>query len=179
MFQWLKNLFRGAERYDTYRPSEKLIFNFHNGKKWVKADPQAVFCRLKEVWGDLSVDMKVARSPMAEATEAHRLAMTKIRNIFNLPPLQEGLFADETLTDFQATELLDSFMTFVGALKKNSSQTPTNAKETSPSMPSTSSESPPTQSIADSGSTENDSKTDKLMPSVSGSESAWGQSAPD
>lgn len=171
MFQWLKNLFRRKERYDVYTPSEKLIYAYYNGKDWVSADPIAVFRRLKDVWGDLSVDMKVARSPMKDATVGHRKALDKIRKIFNLTPLREDLYADNTLTDLQASDLLEHFLTYVGSLKKNSSQNQTSATETSDSTPSTSEDSQPTQSIADSGSTENGQATEQQQESVSESPS--------
>lgn len=170
MFGWLKNLFRRKERYDVYTPSEKCIYTYWNGKEWANADPIAVFRRLKEVWGDLSVDMKVARSPMKDATIAHRKALDKIRKIFNLAPLRDDLYADNTLTDVQASDLLDHFLTYVGSLKKNSSQIPTSVEETSDSMPSTSEDSQPIPSIAACGSIENGQSVAEPMKSVLGQE---------
>ncbi len=155
MWQWWKSLFRAKPNYDTYKPSERVIYTYWNGQNNVTEDPIIVYRRLMDVGPELSVDMKVSTSIHKDAGIAYVAMVKKIRGIFDLKPMSEG-----GLTEAETVQLLDHFLTFCGMVKKNSSPTPTNATATSPSSPSSWVGNPPTANTSASGSTANEPTTD-------------------
>lgn len=140
----------GNARADTYLPAERLIYRYFNGSKVIAADPVLLFRGILGVGPELSAEIKIARSPSAEAPKAHADAVAKVRNIFKAAPLSE----DGTgLGDQECLDLLDHFLIYCDGLKKNMSPTVTSPEETSAPTPSSSGGSPPTGSTPDSGST--------------------------
>ena len=160
------------ERYDVYRPTERMIYTYWDGKDEKKADPLVLYKRLMDVWPSLSIDMKVARSPLRDAPKAHDKAMAQIREVFNTQRMEEG-----GLSEIETLRLLDHFLIYCECIKKNSSMS------AMPSMPLedfpiTSEEGPPTSSSSVSGSTGTGESTEPPKPLPSEPESPLGPSTP-
>lgn len=166
MFDWLKSWFMKPERYDLYKPSQMLIYNYWNGTVTVRADPMVLYRRMMEKAPELRIDIKVAESTLVkpeEADKARQLALTKIRNIFEVVPLDQ----DKGLTEAATEELFDHFLTFLGALKKNSRTSQTLPIATSVPLQPTSEGSCPMPSSADSGCIENEKPSEGRGQSTS------------
>lgn len=162
MFGWLKNLFK--KKQDPYTSSEREIFTFWNGVKWVRGDPMVLYKRMMDVGPSLSINMKVADSPSNAAGKAHDDMMMQIRGIFGLKPL-DGVDSNGTLTDSRAQDLLSDFMEFCDTVKKNSRKSPTTSKPSEESK-LTSGAAPPISNTSDSGSTADVPSTASPEPSL-------------
>lgn len=159
LFGWLS----GGGRGDLYHPRDRLIYRYFDGQREVAADPMVLYKLLMDVGPEIGIDMKVAASPSKDAGKAHDKMVQKIRGAFGVLPLKDG-----GLTDLESVELLQHFLVFVDAIKKNSSPLPTSPGETpAPSAPS-SVAGPPTPSSSGSGSTGGGSSTVGPPPSPSG-----------
>lgn len=156
----------GEHRFDDYRPKERKIYRYWNGKKYVEADPMVLYKRMMEVKGDLTADQKLARSISKDALKGHTAMLTKIRNIFEVDKYEDG-----GLTEAETSDLLDHFMIYCHWVKKNSSPSAISPEATSPTSPPSSVENPSTSSISDSGSTEDEKKTDEPESSPTAPES--------
>ncbi len=138
MFGWIQNLLfhyydRCLDRsmYDVYEPRQRQIYSYFDGQRVIKADPVVLFKRLADVGPELDVDYRVARSQSKDARKAHDAMVAKIYRVFNIKPLAEG-----GLTETEATELLDHFITFNEAIKKKSSHFATYSTNSEVSEPS-------------------------------------------
>lgn len=156
--KWLKSLFGKAEPFDTYTPTERLIFHYYDGKETVHADPYVLFKRMMKYAPELDVAMRVSVNPLVnkdQARDAHDEMIEKIRDIFSVKPFEQS-----GLTELETVELLNRFLAFCGSVKKNSKVMPTNSTPSEPPLAQPSS--PPTPLGSVSGSTENASSTDVL-----------------
>lgn len=167
MFGWFK------KKKDIYSPEERQIFKFFNGSRIVYADPIPLWKRVADVGPILSIDIKVANSMSKDAGTAKELAASKVRKIFNLKELENGIEipTEGTLTDDECFGVLNEFLEWSNRLKKNSKTTVISAEETLPSLDSSSVDSPPTKNTQASGSTVTDPKpgTPTKSPKVSAS----------
>lgn len=163
MWTWLKSFFV-RDRLDIYSPKERLIYKFFNGERMVTIDPIVLNQRVMDAWPDMSIPMKIAMSSSKAAKQGRIDAVNKIREVFMLKPLTNGIEVVNTLTDVEAINLLTAFLTYCGNVKKNSPTLPTMSKPTEDFKP-TSGNAPPTSSTSDSGSTENECLTEKPVPS--------------
>ena len=155
---------------DVYRPDERLIYAYFDGRTIIRADPLALWRRIAEIGPTLAIDIKVATSPLSKAPAAEANAINKIREIFAIKP-KDGLDCTGTLSDDQVAELLDHFMTAQAALKKNSRSTPTPSKPaTEPPGEATSPASSATGSTSATGSAANASSTGEPASSPSASQ---------
>lgn len=171
MWTWLKKLFSGAAAEetrrlpDTYKPTERVIYNYWDGEKMIRADPMVLFKAIMAAGADLWIDIKVSMSEMKDAPKAFDNAVKKIRGIFNVKSLTDG-----GLTEAETLNLFDSFLVYVEELKKNSKTFPTLPTATSVPLGNSTGASPPTPNTSDSGSTDNVPLT--VAPSMSPSEPA-------
>ena len=168
-------------RGDLYRPGERLIYSYFNGQKIVRADPLRLYKRVMEYGPELSINLKVAKSPMKDADKCHTDAVKRCREIFDVKPVEDG-----GLTELETIDLLDHFLLYTQALKKNTKNSPTDVE--SPSL--LASEQPtdasqPTANLPDSGSTASASSTAPPEPSptvppspLAASTPAWNTTAP-
>lgn len=171
-FAWIKSFFsrpttnQPPERLDFYQPKDRLIFHYFNGKEIVKADPVILYKRMMEKGPSLSVNLKVANSPMKDADTAYGKAVGEVREIFALPTPKDDLRAieEECLTQVEAIELLDFFLAYCNDIKKNLRTSLISPMETSPDSNPSSDASPPTTNSLDSGSTDEEPSTDKPTP---------------
>jgi hypothetical protein len=166
-FSWLYGLLtREEDRWDTYKPSQRAIFNYFNGERMVKADPLVLWKKVMDKAPDLDIDFKVSKSPSKNADQAHQNLIKNIRTMFNIKQLENGIEPNDTLTDNECIDLVNKFLTYCGWVKKNSSNSATPATATSPSTnsPTSNGEVPPTPSTSDSGSTVPATPTDGLAP---------------
>ncbi len=161
MWKWIKGWFgkrtplkQDGYAYDLYTLEERRIYRYYDGEKLVSADPMALHKRVMDVGPELSVDMKVANSPMKGAKEAHEKMLSKIRVIFSVKRFEEG-----GLTELETIDLLDHFLNYEDIQKKITQPYPTSPTDPSPSSASSSVESPPTASATASGSTKEESST--------------------
>ena len=167
MFSWLKNLFTGRQgRYDLYRPAERQIYKFWDGKKEVADDPMLLYKRMMDVGPELSINIKVANSPLKDAGEAHTKMLEQIRNIFRVAPLAAG-----GLTEYETVGLLDHFLLYCAELKKNLRSFATLPGSLAAASANSSAASPPTEKPSESGSTANAPSTAGPPPSPSEPES--------
>lgn len=174
IWQWFASWFTKTpalpqESFDLYFPSEREIYTYSpDGIHLRKVDPLPIYKRIMAIGPELSVDIKVSKSPMKDASKAHDEAIRKIREVFDLVPLDQG-----GLTEQEAMDLLNHFLAYCDYIKKNSSQYQTSPATTSspispPSPPSGdagSTHAPATMSSSDSGSTDKDSSTAMPVPS--------------
>ena len=171
LFGWLLGIFRRKlppveeERYDVYKPTERLIYRYWDGKEEHTADPLALYKKLMDVWPSLCIDMKVARSPLKDAPKAHDKALTQVRGVFGTQKMEEG-----GLSELETLQLLDHFLIYCEWIKKNSSMSamPSTLSE---DFPTTSEDAPPTSSSSVSGSTDTGASTEPPRPSPSVPES--------
>ncbi len=153
------------DRYDVYLPRERLIYSYFNGKELINADPMVLYKKVAAKGEMLNADITASNVPQSKfAGPARERLIKSIQEIFGVKPLEEG-----GLTELETTELLDSFMVFCEAVKKNSSPTQTQAEETWPStaLPSKEGKDQPTSKPSDSGSTESESTSNHKPPSPS------------
>jgi hypothetical protein len=113
MFGWFK-------KADYYGDRQKKLFKYWNGSRVVKADPLVIYKKFLEVRPDLAVNIKLARSAHKDSNEGHDKAMAKIREVFQIPVPANELEPKGTLTHSELSGLLDSFLTYIDKLKKNS-----------------------------------------------------------
>lgn len=148
MFRKLFSWFRGGEeQYDLYKPSQKKIYAYWNGREEIQADPIMLYKRMMVKGPELSIDLKVADSSSKDAAKAHDAAIVKIQEIFSLKPYENG----GGLTQTQQIELLEHFLIYCEWLKKNSRKSQTTLTPTEDFKP-TSAENQPTLNTLDSGS---------------------------
>ena len=166
------------ERFDLYDPGERLLFTFFTGcdangnKVWVSDDPMVLHKRMMDVGPELDVEMTVSRSMSKDAAAFHIKMLERIRKIFDVKLFVRGEAGG--LTELETVALLHSFMTYCGAVKKNSSPSAIPQTTTSPSMPSptapgssaSSVAGPPTSSISGFGSVASVPSTGELTSSL-------------
>lgn len=121
MFAWLRKWF-GQDDFDQYRPRERLIYQYFNGREAVRADPMLLYKKLMEVGPELDIDIKVANSPSKDANKAYESMVAKIRQVFDLKPLADG-----GLTETETVELLDHFIRYNESIKKKVKTSPTSS----------------------------------------------------
>lgn len=108
-----------------YHPGERLIYRYFDGKETKAADPLVLYKRWRQVWPELSTDLKVATSrllPDKDTIPAHEHAVKHMRWIFNVKSLAEG-----GLTDSEMEDLLYHFLEYSDRLKKDSPPSPTSS----------------------------------------------------
>ena len=165
---WLASKLLGDP--SVYSDRERLIFKYWNGERFVHADPVALYGRVMEHGPFLSIKTKVARSESKNASQALKDLTARIREIFNVKPMWDGVElrrGDEgTLGDIEVKLLLDRFMTWSEDVKKNSPLLRTLPRRAA--SKTSSAEDPLTPNSTDSGSTDGESGSDEAAPSLSG-----------
>lgn len=165
MFDWFRKLFSllfqstGTDSYEVYKPKERKIYHYWNGKDTVSSDPMVLFKKLMAIGPELDVDFQVAASPHPDAMKMHSKALEKLRGVFDVKSLDK----DGGLTETETLQLYNHFLTFAGMVKKNLSQSPTPQPESKDSV-SSSVECPPTPCSSDTGSTKSESNTNTPTP---------------
>ncbi len=165
LFNWIKSLFSSApkaeENYSLYKPSERLIYQYFDGKQIVHADPITLYKRLADVGTDLSMDIIESESPMKGAAEAREKVLTKIKWIFSVKSYEDG-----GLTFVELYGLFEHFMLYTQQIKKNLKRSPT---QSAAQEDSTSSRvgNPPSTNSSVSGSTGKEVSTEQQTQSTS------------
>lgn len=175
-WSWLVSFFRKTpaliqESYDVYLPQDREIYSYFDGEKVVRVDPMPIYKKIMAIGPELSVDIKVARSPMKDAQKAHGAAVRKIREVFSIKEFDKG-----GLTEQESMDLLDHFLDYADSIKKNSSTSVISPPETSlptsvplPDLSGVGSvPNQPTTNTSDSGSTVSELSIDKLPQLPSG-----------
>lgn len=111
--QWLSR-WGSAEAYDVYAPNQRCIYSYWNGRELLRVDPMILYKKLMEVGPELDVDIKVANSSSRDANKAYENMLAKIRQVFSVQPFDQG-----GLTEEETVALLDHYMAFNTASKKN------------------------------------------------------------
>ena len=143
------------DRLDIYKPGEWLIYSFFDGTRQRRVDPLPLYKRLKEVWPELSADIRVSGSPSKGADEAHRRMVAKCYDVFEVAKFnQRDDGTAEGLGEVEVLDLLDHFLAYTGGVKKNLSRPATSAEETPASTASSPAVESPTPNTSDSGSIE-------------------------
>lgn len=156
MFGWFKKNDTDGE---FYKPKERQIYCYWNGKEDIKEDPTVIYRRIADVGPELKIDLTVAGSISKDAGKAEVKAIQKLQKIFEVKSFAEGGLTEEELWN-----LFSHFLDYRDRLKKNSSPSPISATATLGSSSSSSAESPPTESGLVSGSTEKEPCTDQAEP---------------
>lgn len=171
--RWVLSLFV-IRPSGTFRPKERMIYVYFDGRKDVKADPMILYRRLMDRRMELSSDIKAAFSGSPKfAAKAYTKMIDNIREIFQVKPLDEG-----GLTEPEAGDLLAHFMDWTEDLKKNSRMFPTPATETQAPSESSLEGDQPTPNTSVSGSTASAPSTEEPPPSPSEPPSPSGPSTP-
>ncbi|MDO8671340.1 MAG: hypothetical protein Q7O66_07900, partial [Dehalococcoidia bacterium] len=106
-----------------YNPGERLIYCYFDGKTTRQADPLVLFKKQRQVWPELSTDLKVATSQLLgdkDTIPAHQRAVGLMRWIFDVKNFDDG-----GLTDSEIEDLLYHFLEYSDILKKDSPPSPT------------------------------------------------------
>lgn len=157
-WNWLKS-WRNRPSLETYleiyTPEERKIFRYHNGSRWIEADPAPLWERLMDKSAELGANFKAAAVPSKWQQEANRNVIKYLREVFEIAPLEDGwkMPTEGSLTGEQVVELFNVFMTFCGCVKKNSSPGPTLPETTLDTCEPTLDGPPPTLSFSGCGST--------------------------
>ncbi len=161
MFNWFVNLFR-KDDVDYYKPKERLLYKYWDGKKKVQADPMILYRRLMEKGTDLTCDMQVAYSMSKDRFKARVAMIDKIQWIFSIKSLEEG-----GLTETHCEGLLNHFISWCDSLKKNLNPSPTSQTAASPPSNLSLEENQPTENFLGFGSIEQEINKEKpiLLPS--------------
>jgi hypothetical protein len=200
MFTWLKKLLAVREfdiqpapkapvreevppRDDLFEVEEKLIYTHLKGytptgqKVFVRKDPIELYRRVMEHGQEISINSKVARSASKGAPECWVKLVSRLREVFEIPPVEEG-----GLPSLHMVKLLNHFMDYCGSVKKNLPTVTTSASATSAGTPdsgtSTAASPPTTPTTSASGSTATETSTDTPTPSSSGCPSPSEKSQP-
>ena len=155
MFGWFRRT-KAKDPVCIYDLRDRLIYEYFDGQKIVKADPMYLYRKIMSVGAALSIDMKVATSQSKDAQQGHESALLKLREIF-----QVKSFVDGGLTEVETIDLLNHFMNFTEDIKKKSKMyaTSPNNMESSPAI--LEQPSPPTPSTSPSGSVVNESTSEE------------------
>jgi len=178
-FSWLASLFKKPtsvddERYDLFRPKQRLIYHYFNGNKVVSADPMILHRKMMAKAPDLYIDSKVATFPNKDSGQAQINLTKNIREIFGVKPLDEG-----GLTELETAELWKSFLIYCEWVKKNWKVPPTSPTATSATIEATSAGNQPTSNTSASGSIASEQNTAEPCPSSSEQASHSAQSIPE
>jgi hypothetical protein len=152
----------------TYKPSERVIFEYWNGKDIVREDPLVLYERFMKHYAELKVEIQVAESPSKNAAEMQLAALERIQDIFKV----KSLGGDGGLTRTETMDLLGRFMDYVTTVKKNSERYQALFPPIPDSQPSSSEKDQPTSSSSDYGSTEKPLETSEPTRSPQESVSA-------
>ena len=112
-------LFSKRDDYSVYSPKERIIYEYFDGEKTIKADPIVLYKRVMEKRADILIDTKVANSASKDASKAHNNLMDNLRWVFSVKKIE-----DSGLTDPEVGNLFDHFMIYCDRVKKNSSPSP-------------------------------------------------------
>lgn len=180
MFTKLLNWLLRRTEEDIYRAKERLIYQYWDGERIIKADPQVLFKRIMEHGPELSIDLKVGRSTLKGAKESHDRALQTIRTAFEIkaPDPSKPLDCSNVLTELEVERTLDDFLSWVDKLKKKLPTTPTPVEAALPNTESSSAASPPTANGLASGSTATAVSTEQPTPSPLEQESLSEPSTP-
>jgi hypothetical protein len=113
---------------DGFRPAARCIYRYHDGRRWVRADPIRI---QRELLTDpdlsLETDLKLAMAETPETAAAVGRVVNAVRRAFRVTS-----FADGGLLDTECIELLGHFAAFLQELKKKVGFWPTSATPTAP-----------------------------------------------
>ena len=137
LWNWFTSWFTKQDDLAIYSPKERLIYQYFDGAKLVRADPQVLYRNLMEVGPELSADISVANSPSKDWKKATANAVGKVRTIFNLKHFDEG-----GLGELELFELLHHFYTYCEAVKKAPSPSRISSASTGAVTPSTEAKDP-------------------------------------
>ena len=140
--------FQGAV---IYAPRERLIYHYFDGKTTRHADPLVLFKKQRQVWPELSTDLKVATSQLLgdkDTIPAHERAVNHMRWIFDVKSFDAG-----GLTDSEVEDLRYHFLEYSDSLKKDSPPSPMLSTPTG-GLSGSSTDALDTLSSLDSGSAE-------------------------
>lgn len=105
MFAWIYALFFGP-------PTNRNIFNFHDGRTWRRADPMAIARRLAAD-SKLAANLQIGQQDDEFGRQAFDEALAAIRGAFGVKTFEEGGLAEE-----DTLALYVQFSRFVQHLKK-------------------------------------------------------------
>lgn len=175
MLNWLKSWFTPKTPTPTnppnlWRPKERLIFSFFDGKENRSVDPMPLYRKVRDIEKEVAADLVLARSQMKDALKGWSLAAGRIRKAFGLDE-----YSDQGgLTELECVELFDAFKAWVGVEKKSTPSPSTTSAETSTPTPPSSNgnktETSPTPNGSAGGSTDVVGPSPTPTAPVSGSE---------
>ncbi len=185
LWRWFMSLFlkKSPGAWDAYHPGKRRIYSYYDGQVIVHADPLVLWKRYKAVSVDLASNYnlafsvptlaadpnlkgdtytKIIKDLQEQSRKGHERYVTIVREVFSVKSLSEG-----GLTDDECDDLIDHFISYIIALKKNTRPTPTMPRATSPISPLPISEgpNPVTKPTSGSGSIEIGGDTSSPDPS--------------
>lgn len=161
MLNWFLSWFRPRDSFEVYAPKERLIYEYFDGRKQVKADPMVLWKRVMDRAAGIDADRKALDFPTSKFYRpSYDNLIKQIREIFQVKGLEEG-----GLTEPECIDLVDHFTTFVGRIKKKSNRPAISPPNTlgqgdSSSVPAV----PTTEPSLDSGSAVVESSTVEPNP---------------
>lgn len=176
MWRWLKTWFsKRDELPEAWRPAERAVYEYFNGKKMVRDDPLEIYRRLMNVWPILQSNLNAASTVSKFADRAWDEALSQLRGVFRVQPVVDG-----GLTSSELQDLADHFVVWCDRVKKNLRPLRTSFPPVPASTPVSSGDvGSATSSSADSGSTAAEPSTGIPPPSPGESPSPSVESIPE
>lgn len=165
LFRWLLTFFKILPKpgIDLFRPEERLLYGYWNGSTTIWADPLVLYKKLMEIGPEISINIKVANSPMQGNIEASNSLAKQIRSIFNIAPFDPSNKTSNGLTESELIALLGHFLNYSEDVKKKLAgyvTVPTTSQDSASSSQSAPKQNPPTTTTSDSNSIEKDKSTE-------------------
>ena len=166
LFSWIWQKPVPTQQINIFRPKERLLYRYWDGKVMREADPLVIYRKIMDKRASLSADMTAVEAKNSKfSADAHKNMIATIRSIFDVKGMEES-----GLSEYETSELLDHFMVFAESLKKSSDLSQTLPETTLPSMPPTSGEGSPTSNSSRSGSTETENRIEESTSSPKAAE---------
>lgn len=135
ILSWIKSWWRSKDRFDIYKPRHRLIYSYWDGSRIVHVDPMTLYKKVMAKGPEISIAIKIANSPSKSAPQGHEDVLKNVRDIFEVVPWDPK--KGTGLTESEAFELLDHFLSYCDNVKKNTNPSQTlsnNSEESSPSL---------------------------------------------
>lgn len=158
MVGFIRSLFGSSDSNVYFKPKERLIYKYWDGKKDVLADPMVLFRKLLDVLPEMDANRKLASSEHSQSRKGHNEMIRQMRGIFSVQSYEEG-----GLTESETMDLLDHFVDYCNNVKKNSRTSMMSSKTLEDSTNSLVEESPIASSLG-SGLTEEKASIEDRQP---------------
>lgn len=172
--EWLLSFFRKG---DLFSERERRIYKYHDGEKFLHADPMVLDQVIADKFQELKADFAAAVTPSQWSRKCQKDVVSKLRIMFGIRPLYANPVSGElmfsidpdgkrppTLDNVGVLDLFTNYMVWSEGVKKNSSPTLIPVPETSAPTDSSQVDGSNTLSSSVSGSVASDPIPEPAAP---------------